>query len=63
VDESRGLNDEVPNDELYHDDDTWKKVYHALSEAGVDIRVARYSMTLMQRAGILFRERRKNSND
>lgn len=65
--QSKGNGDGVPRilvsipleDELYHDEDTWFKVYHALMRAGLGDVKSRSTITDMQNAGILFRERKR----
>jgi len=47
-----------PEDEEYHDDETIHKVYDALKLSGLTGERVRDAVSMMQNAGILFRERK-----
>lgn len=50
----------MPYDTTYHDDGTMRKVFDALSEAGVEEKMAINAVMLMQNKGILFRQSTKD---
>lgn len=46
------------NDDEYYDEYTPTRVYRCLREAGATLEIAQDAIAIMQRDGILFRERK-----